>query len=268
MWEIWFPLLGGQAGRPRWFPSSALGRVPYACIGWRLKGLPRRLPGQQGAGVPGGEGVGRGEGGEIARGFLCGDRAGSGPHEFFHRGDERRGALHRQAFERGDGEGGGGLGERAARACEGGLGDEPVLHAEAQGAEIAAGRVLAGRDAVGGGKGAASAGTPPMVVDDGLVELCGFGHGQARRVGRGEAWLKRETVALFSFAANRGHAGPGSGQSAGGGLGAEAELGGLEDVALGHGLLGAVEAVEDKLAEVAEADLAGYVDVVLTLVVH
>ena len=36
-------------------------------------------------------------------------------------------------------------------------------------------------------------------------------------------------------------------------MGAQAELGGLEGVRLGHGLLGTVEAIEDELAEEAEA---------------
>ena len=50
-------------------------------------------------------------------------------------------------------------------------------------------------------------------------------------------------------------------------MGAEAELGGLEGVGLRHCGLGAVEAVEDELAEEAEADLAGDVEVSLAGVV-
>ena len=50
-------------------------------------------------------------------------------------------------------------------------------------------------------------------------------------------------------------------------LGAQAELGGFEGVGLGHGILGAVEAVEDELAEETEADLAGNVEVALASVV-
>src|SRR5690606_15934906 len=59
-----------------------------------------------------------------------------------------------------------------------------------------------------------------------------------------------------------------SADAAGGGLGAQAELGGLEGVPLGHGLLGAVEAIEDQLAEELEADLAGHFEVMLAFVVH
>ena len=54
---------------------------------------------------------------------------------------------------------------------------------------------------------------------------------------------------------------------AGGELGAQAEFGGFEGVGLGHGMLGAVEAVEDELAEETEADLAGDVEVALAGVV-
>jgi len=58
-----------------------------------------------------------------------------------------------------------------------------------------------------------------------------------------------------------------SGEAARGGLGAEAELGGFEGVRLSHGFFGAVEAVEDELAEEAEADLAGDVEMMLATVI-
>ena len=48
---------------------------------------------------------------------------------------------------------------------------------------------------------------------------------------------------------------------------AQAELGGLERVDLRHRVFRAVQAVEDELAEKAEADLAGNVEVLLALVV-
>jgi hypothetical protein len=48
-----------------------------------------------------------------------------------------------------------------------------------------------------------------------------------------------------------------SGDAAGGGLGAGAELGGFEGVGLRHRLFGAVESVENEFAEAAEARLAG-----------
>lgn len=54
---------------------------------------------------------------------------------------------------------------------------------------------------------------------------------------------------------------------AGFGLGGEGEFGGLENVGLGHGFFGAIEAVEDEFAEETEADLAGDGDVVLSLLV-
>ena len=47
----------------------------------------------------------------------------------------------------------------------------------------------------------------------------------------------------------------------------EAELGGAEGVLLGHGVFGAVEAVEDERAEERVADFAVAADVVLALVI-
>jgi len=65
-----------------------------------------------------------------------------------------------------------------------------------------------------------------------------------------------------------GTAAGGLGDAAGGGLGLEAELGGFEGVGLGHGVFGAVEAVEDELAEVGETDLAADVEVLFAFLVH
>jgi hypothetical protein len=59
----------------------------------------------------------------------------------------------------------------------------------------------------------------------------------------------------------------GSSQAAGGGLGAKAELCGLEDVALGHRLLRAVQAIKDELAKKAVTDLAGNLQVVFAFFV-
>src|ERR1700690_602237 len=58
------------------------------------------------------------------------------------------------------------------------------------------------------------------------------------------------------------------GNSLCGGLGPEAQLGGLEAVLLGHRVLGAAEAVPDQLAEEGEADPALQVEPALAPAVH
>ena len=61
---------------------------------------------------------------------------------------------------------------------------------------------------------------------------------------------------------------PLSGKSAGGLLGLQAELGGLEGVGLGHGLLRAIEAIQNELSEETEANLARNLDVLLALIIN
>src|SRR3954465_15775265 len=50
-------------------------------------------------------------------------------------------------------------------------------------------------------------------------------------------------------------------------LGEQRQLGGLEGVRLGHGLLGAMEAVQDEFPEEAETYLAGHIEQMLSLVI-
>ena len=145
--------------------------------------------------MAGGEGPGGAERGEIAevgggeRPGLGGRRGGVAADEFFHLVDQRARLGGAAAVERDGGERGGGLGERAAGAGEGGPGDACVgregrggVETKLERAEIAAGGVFPPNDAVRAGERAAVARTTAMVVDDGMEKLGGnVGHDRPRR---------------------------------------------------------------------------------------
>lgn len=155
----------------------------------RCQGRAEGLPGEESAGVAGGEGLGGGEGGEIAVRFGGVVRGPPGADERLHGFGQGEGLGGAAAGERDGEEGGGGLGKGAAGAGEAELGDARIrrgrvgIKEELHGAQVATGRVFTAGDAVGRRQGAAVARVAAVVVDDSL-EKFGGGIGHAAEGGR------------------------------------------------------------------------------------
>lgn len=145
-----------------------------------FEGVERGVPAEGGAFDAGGERVDAGESSEVADvfgGLAGGDDVVEIVVEFLGFG----GGF---AFELGGHERGAGLGNGTAGAVEGQVGDAVAVELEIDAAFVAAGRVVAVGDAVGGGQFAAVAGAAVVVEDDLLVEFGEIGGHAGGRVNR------------------------------------------------------------------------------------